>query len=182
MVPLFLIGLVLASAAPPGPPVTLAPPICEPSALLARPGGTFLVGDNERDALYEIDDRGAMLATLPLPGAPADVEALAAWGDAVVVVGSHSRGNPRKGCEVKERRLALLVARVAGEALTGRLITVDGPLDGGMDKRARNGLGERRAASLAAVPACVQGWFQGRPAGAEAVCAALVAAEARAAL
>ncbi|MEZ4474370.1 MAG: DUF3616 domain-containing protein [bacterium] len=180
MVPLFIIGLSLAASSGSAERL-LPPPLCEPSALLAV-GGALLAGDNEREALYALDAEGQVLRALPLPDAPHDVEALAAWGDHLVVVGSHSRGSARKGCEIKARRLAILVARLGKAGLEGgRLISVDGVLDGGLDKRVRQGLAQLRADSLASPGACLRGWFDGAPAGAAEVCQAMVAAEGSAA-
>lgn len=153
-------------------PQILAPrPLCEASAALPAPGDEdlVLVADNERDEqlyVFKIED-GKLAAEevwqMPAKQRPNDIEALARLGQEVVVVGSHSRN---KDCEEKEnrQRLRRLAVRQDGT------LQATGFLD---SKSAWNRAMENGGAQ------CVSTLFvQPAPAGADAVCQALIAAEA----
>lgn len=108
-------------------PLLGEPPLCEPSAALRAPWdpSTILVGDNEIDdslfAFELVDGRLARERRLPLPAGfrPHDVEALAAAGDDLLVIGSHDRD---RRCGEKPNRQRILVARWSARTL--RLVTV----------------------------------------------------------
>ena len=91
-------------------------PLCEPSAAVAAPwdASLILLGDDEvTDGLFGFVVRDGRLDDqrgLPLPsGASIDnIEALAAAGDELIVVGSHSRD---KQCKPRPDRHRILIAR-----------------------------------------------------------------------
>jgi len=110
-----IVAAVAAAGDPASPPVELelvAPSLCEASAAVGAPwdAGLILVADNEIDdrlfAFAVEDDRLAFRSLVPLQGGSRsrDVEALAAWGGGVVVIGSH--GDSKRG-EIKPKRSRL---------------------------------------------------------------------------
>lgn len=146
-----------------------AAPLCEPSAALRAPwdANQILVADNEvHDTLFELELRGGRLevvgsAAMPARRRPRDIEALAALsGERILVVGSHSRN---KRCEARPKRQRLRVLQRAPDGALEEVSFVDSaPL----------------WASLGSNSRCVETWFAPQTAGAEAVCASLVEAEA----
>ncbi len=144
-------------------------PLCEASATVRAPWGSneVLVADNEvRSRLFllrrQTDGSLGGQRELLLSGiGPEDIEALAAVGDIVVVVGSHGRSGrcvPRP-----ESRWIDLVRRAEGGSLEGvRRIDVTGVW----------------TAATSSVGACLEQLFIApAPDAAQAVCAALVTAE-----
>ncbi len=164
-----LAAAALAAAAPPAPRPLGGPPLCEASALAEAPDGSVLVADNElQDRLFRFALRDGALVEpreVPLPPGhrPRDLEALAAGpGGALWLVGSHSR-DARCQVRAKRARLRWLVSTPAGYA---ERAFVDGAP---VLERAAFGAGT-----------CLETLFTDPPpAGAAAVCRALVEALAR---
>ncbi len=144
-------------------------PLCEPSAALTAPwdAEAILVADNEvHDTLFVFrrGPEGRLLdqRQLPMPGqGPRDVEALAALGRDLLVVGSNSRN---KRCETKKKRAR--IRQLRWEADTGRLAVVH-----------QIEAQESWNASLLDETTCGRTLFtQPPPPGAREVCTTLVAA------
>lgn len=160
-------GLLVPAAAFSETPL-VAPSLCEASAALAAPWdpGLALVADNEVDArVFAFARDGERLVfrhalDLPKEGRPRDIEALAAVGAQLLVVGSH--GPSRSGePKPKRARLAFYAPDGAGGGL--RLVRA-------LDNAARLDAARR------SVAACLAGLFVSpAPRQAEAVCRALVA-------
>jgi hypothetical protein len=88
---------------------------CEPSALV-RVGSEWIVGDNEDEqVLLRFDDAMRPLGTTPLASPVADIEAIAAGEEGLVVIGSHSAN--RHGKAKPDRHRVLLA--------DGRVFAVD---------------------------------------------------------
>jgi len=147
----------------------VAPSLCEASAALAAPWDPelVLVGDNEvDDRLFAFAREGERLVfrrALPLPkeGRPHDIEALAAVGGQLLVVGSHG---PAKSGEPRPRRARLAFYAPDGPGGSLRLVRA-------LDDAARLDAARRDLA------ACVATLFTSpAPSQAGAVCRALVAA------
>jgi hypothetical protein len=148
-------------------------PLCEASAVLQAPWNPslILVADNEEAGSktlfgFTLGDSGLTgQRELTMPPAdaerPRDIEALARVGDAVLVVGSHSRN---KDCEEKPKRQRLvLVRRGEGEGLETVAVLDSTTWD---------------TAARSNHAACQQRLFTNPPpTDSEAVCRALVAAE-----
>lgn len=110
-------------------------PLCEASAIVRAPWDpdVILVADNEEQgstSLYSFtwtDGRLEGMGELAMPGPngerPNDIEALAAVGDALLVVGSHSRN---KSCEEKSRRQRLRLFRWRGAEGLDAVVSLDG--------------------------------------------------------
>lgn len=156
-----------ALASPDAPLV--APSLCEASAAIAAPWdpGLVLVGDNEvDDQIFAFAREGERLVfrralALPKEGRPDDIEALAAVGGQLLVVGSHG---PAKSGEPRPRRARLAFYGPDGAGGSLRLVRA-------LDDAARLDAARRDPA------ACLATLFVSpAPAQAGAVCRALVAA------
>ncbi len=167
-------ALVLAlPAADAAAPTELgAPPLCEASAVLRAPWAParVLVADNEvNDQLFVFDLADGRLVhprALAISGKKEgvhDIEALAAFGDKLVVVGSHSR-NKQGEARPKRARIALYPPPGTGDTLQGPAI-----LDGAAVLRETAKGRDACLAALFVAPA---------PARAAEVCAALSGATA----
>ncbi len=177
----------VAEPAPAAPtPVFTAWPGCELSAIAALGDDRVVVGDNEvknRLAVVAIDDSGrldpATARWLPIEREEGDgwdglkvedIEALTWLGDQLVIVGSHSRANLRDGvCAVDDKRSRIALARVDDDriAVTERVDLQDDTVDG-------------RARGAWTTDGC-RARFTTHAPGADALCAAIGAAEAAAA-
>lgn len=133
-------GPVPAARVPPAPAGSFplgGGPLCEASAAVRAPWDPqiLLVGDDDAgDRLFAFrlgpDGLPAGQTALPLPGDvhPADVEALAAAGDELWVVGSHGRGGGLACLPAPERQRFQVVAwDPAGGRLRGVRVVETGP-------------------------------------------------------
>lgn len=147
--------------------------MCEPSAATFAPWNPalVLVGDNEvKEQLYAFSmtaDGLQFVEALDIPkengGRPRDIEALAASGEAVMIVGSHSRNSH---CEEKPRRRRMEWVRLGG--------------DGALEAGAGDFIDGRPALdkAMASKESCLETLFVApAPAKAAAVCGAMVDAE-----
>lgn len=172
VVSLLLAGLAgCASPALPGElgPIALGTaPLCEASSLTAwAPQDRFLVSDNEDDRrlfTFRLEQgrlREPLTLALPAGTGPQDVEAIAADGPLLLIVGSHDR---RGDCTVDPNRRLIRVLEETGGALVERAL-----FDHSSESWTQSG------------PACLAERFvTPAPEGASELCDAIAAAEASA--
>lgn len=160
-----LLGWLSALASPVAAKGLGAWPLCEASAAARDPSSNrrVLVADNEHSGAlfaFELNERGLeAMQRVAMPGGDGlrDIEALAAQGERLLVVASHSRN---KECEFKAKRWQLRWLR----ARPGRALEEEATLD---TSALRAGIGSGVAGCVAALFGPVA------PSGARALCAAL---------